>query len=228
MAQRTVNTASGKVILDYIGRIERIREDKKALQADEQQVFAEVKAAGYSVTTLRNVLRRREADPHKVEEAQAELDMYLHAIGMAKDAPLFRAVGLMSVDTAARDQVIDAVKLLVPNNGEFILKIGGNPVRVWRDEEGNAHAEDWKEPKRRGSGGGAPRGARPPSATQLDVPECSADEAEQLGRDAYVAGKPIIKNPFPWGDERRARWDRGWRLESGGDGMGPDDDDGED
>jgi hypothetical protein len=45
--------------------------------------------------------------------------------------------------------------------------------------------------------------------------------AELLGREAFKADEPIIKNPFPFGDERRPRWDEGWRKESGTDGMGP-------
>lgn len=218
--QRTINTASGKAILGFIASIERLREDKKNLADQESEVFAAAKAQGYSPKRIRDLLKIRAANPHDLEEAQTELDMYLHAIGMAKDAPLFRAVGLLGVDTAARDQVIDAVKLLVPPSGEFILKIGGSPLRIWRDQDGEAHAEDWSEPKaprNKGKGGGYQAPA------PKDIPEVSPDDAEALGRASYKSGQPIIKNPFPWDDARRARWDKGWRLEGGSDGMGPDD-----
>lgn len=47
------------------------------------------------------------------------------------------------------------------------------------------------------------------------------DDAEALGREAYLAGEEIVANPFPFGDPCRPRWDKGWRDESGGDGMGP-------
>jgi hypothetical protein len=43
-----------------------------------------------------------------------------------------------------------------------------------------------------------------------------------LGGEAFAANQPIIVNPFPFGDGRRAKWDLGWRKASGTDGMGPD------
>lgn len=218
--QRTINTASGQELISFIARIERVREEKKGLANDEKLIFAEAKSAGFSALRMGECIRIRAMNPHSREEAESQLDMYLHAIGMAREAPLFRSVGLMNVDTAAREQVIAAVKLLVPASGEFILRIGGNPLRIWRDQDGEAHAEDWREPEakrpRKDKGGGyrAPEGK--------DVPEVSAEDAETLGRAAWKSGMAIIRNPFPWDDQRRARWDRGWRLEGGSDGMGPD------
>jgi SpoVK/Ycf46/Vps4 family AAA+-type ATPase len=44
--------------------------------------------------------------------------------------------------------------------------------------------------------------------------------AEEMGRKAARDGKPIIDNPFPFNDPRRARFDEGWRKESDSDGMG--------
>jgi hypothetical protein len=81
-----------------------------------------------------------------------------------------------------------------------------------------------KAPPPKSSKGGftSPTNATPP-------PDVDAEGAEALGRESYVKGLAIIKNPFPWDDGRRSRWDSGWRSESGGDGMGPspksDDDD---
>lgn len=46
------------------------------------------------------------------------------------------------------------------------------------------------------------------------------ESAEELGREAARAGKPVIENPFPFGDTRRARFDEGWRKEAQTDGMG--------
>jgi hypothetical protein len=45
-------------------------------------------------------------------------------------------------------------------------------------------------------------------------------DAAELGRQAAIAGKPVIENPFPFGDPRRARFDEGWRKEAENDGMG--------
>jgi uncharacterized protein (UPF0335 family) len=136
---------AGKQLLSFIERIEHVREEKAQLADDEKSIFAEAKAAGFSPKRMRDVLKRRAMKPADLEEAQAELDLYMSAIGMTTDAPLFRAVGMMAVDLAAREQVIDAFLQLVPMRAEVIVKIGAQPVRLWRDEEGDAHVEDYSE-----------------------------------------------------------------------------------
>lgn len=60
-----------------------------------------------------------------------------------------------------------------------------------------------------------------PKAVDVVEDAVPADaDAEQMGRTAARAGTPIIENPFPFGDQRRARFDEGWRKESESDGMG--------
>lgn len=222
MMSKTIgrNTVSGRLLLTFVERIERIREDKKQLGEDEKLVFAELKAAGFTPARVRDVLKRRAAKPADLEEAQAQLDMYLHAIGMATETPLFRAVGQMEVDLAARDEVIEAFKLLVPTEGEIIVKIGAQPVRLYRNASGEAVAEDIVEKPKPAS--------KPASSTperhKRDVPDVDAAGARQLGRDAYKGNQPITANPFPWDDKRRAEFDGGWREASGTDGMGPEED----
>ena len=130
------NSVSGAELVRFVERVERIREQKKALGDDERQVFAEMQARGFTPKRVREVLKIRVMKPHDRLEAEQELDMYLHAMGMAVEAPLFRAVGRMGVDLAVREQVIDAFKQLVPPNGEIIVKVGGEPVRLWRENEG--------------------------------------------------------------------------------------------
>lgn len=216
------NTVSGRQLMGFIERVERIREAKKQLAEDEKLAFAELKAAGFNAPTVRTVLKRRQAKPADLEEAQELLDMYLHAVGMATEAPLFRSVGMMAVDTSARDQVIEAFKQLVPSEGEIIVRIGAQPVRLWRDADGVAQAEDHVEkPKdvaRRKSAPGLPERPR------RDVPDVDAAGARALGAAAYRDNQPITSNPFPWDDKRRQEFDAGWREASGSDGMGPEED----
>jgi hypothetical protein len=47
-----------------------------------------------------------------------------------------------------------------------------------------------------------------------------AEGAEELGRAAAREGKPVIDNPFSFGDPRRARFDEGWRRQAQSDGLG--------
>ena len=213
------NTVSAERLQSFIDRIESLRQQKKDLSEDEKLVFAELKAEGYTPARVRDILKIRAAKPGDYDEAKAELDMYLHALGMERESPLFQAVGLMDVDTAARDQVIEAFKMLVPKKGEIIVKIGKQPVRLYRDSDGVAQAEDFKESKPR-SGPSAPQVAQP----RRDVPDVDDAGAEELGETAYKANQPITSNPFPWDDSRRQAFDKGWRDASGTDGMGPEDD----
>lgn len=213
------NTVSGRQLMEFIERVERIREQKKQLAEDEKLVFAELKASGFNAPTVRNVLKRRAAKPADLEEAEQMLDMYLHAVGMAREAPLFRAVGMMSVDLSARDQVIEAFKQLVPTEGEIIVKIGKQPVRLYRDENGVAQAEDVVEQPKASSKPVAPS---MPERQKRDVPDVDHAGARELGKTAYRENQPITSNPtFPWDDKRRAEFDAGWREASGTDGMGP-------
>lgn len=215
------NTVAGRELLSFLERVERVREQKKDLADDEKLIFAEAKAAGFDTATMRNVLKRRAAKPADVEEAESMLDMYLHAIGMKAEAPLFRAVGMMSVDIHARDQVIEALSQLVPDAGEIIVKMGDQPVRLFRDETGDVQVEDYLERPVEPKGSGR---QKPAARPKKDVPDVDEPGAFDLGKQAYVENQPITSNPFPWDDKRRQQFDAGWREASGTDGMGPGDD----
>ena len=210
------NTVSGKKLLSYVERLERIRADKKNLSADEALVIAEAKAEGFVASAIRYCLKVRAMKPTDRQENEAMADMYLNALGMATDTPLFRAVDLMQVDVTSREQVIDAMKKFVPATGSITVETpGGLPVKMTRDKAGNVHVEEvekrWSESK--------PDADKPAAKPERPVPGVDLAGAEQLGREAFENDEPIIANPFPFGDERRACWDKGWRDASGGDGM---------
>lgn len=222
---RRSNSVSGDHLRSFIERVERLREEKSALADDERAVFAEAKSAGYTPRYIRAIVKLRTLPPSERQEDEAMMDVYMSAIGMTQAPPLFRAVGSMGVDTAVRESVIEALKLLAPDNGEIIVKCGGPAMRIWRDRDGASHAEEVMDPPPAASQGPA-RAPSPRSAVvRADVPDVDEDGAEQLGRDAARDDLPIIRNPFPWDDKRRARWDLGWRRGSGSDGMGPREDD---
>ena len=57
----------------------------------------------------------------------------------------------------------------------------------------------------------------PEAATAITPEDIAA--AHQAGAAAARAGSPVLANPHPAGDPRRAAWDAGWCEASGSDGM---------
>lgn len=212
------NTVSGEQLRAYVERVERIRDEKKSLGDDEKAIMAEAKSAGFVPKIISHCIKIRAAKPSDVQEAEALRDMYLSALGMLPEPPLFRSIGLMSIDIAAKEQVVEALKKFVPENGSIVIEAGGTPIRLTRDKEGNVSQSDVVDIQAADRSATSPG---KPAAKGAPPPDVDADGAEALGRQAAKDDLAIIKNPFPFGDSRRPRWDLGWRKESGGDGMGP-------
>lgn len=212
------NTASGERLRGFIERVEAIRAEKKECGEREKLVWAECKAAGFTPAIMKTIVKRRAMKPADLEEAESLLDMYQHALGMLPEPPLFRHVSLMSVDTSARDQVIEAMSKFVPTKGHIIVDAGGQPVRMERGKDGVVQITNYVPPTPQANAAAPVADTARPSPPNVDE-----DGAQSLGEAAYHENQPVISNPFPPGDPRRARFDLGWRRASGSDGMGEDD-----
>lgn len=66
----------------FIERIETLEEEKRAVQEQVKEVFAEAKGEGFDVKTMREVLRLRRMKPHDRAEQNELLEVYLEALGM--------------------------------------------------------------------------------------------------------------------------------------------------
>ena len=66
-----------------IERIERLEEEKKGIGDDVKDVYGEAKAVGYDTKIMRQIVRLRKMDRNDREEAEALLDMYKTALGLA-------------------------------------------------------------------------------------------------------------------------------------------------
>lgn len=86
-----VNQDTAKRLLSIIERVERLEEERKALQADIKDIYTEAKSAGYDVPTIRLLIKRRAEDAAKREEREALLETYLAALGQLADTPLGQA-----------------------------------------------------------------------------------------------------------------------------------------
>lgn len=82
------NNVAGVQIKSIVERIERLEGEKKALQDDIKDIYAEAKSNGFDVKTLRKVVQLRKRDASERREQEALLDLYLNALGMLADTPL--------------------------------------------------------------------------------------------------------------------------------------------
>ncbi len=77
----TGGIAAGQ-LRSFIERIERLEEEKKGISDDIRDVFAEAKGNGFDTKIMRQVIRLRKQEPNERQEAEAILDLYMHALGM--------------------------------------------------------------------------------------------------------------------------------------------------
>ena len=73
---------SGQRLKAYIERIERLEEEKAGLAEDVKDIYAEAKATGFNVKTMRKVIRLRKMDTEKRREEEELLSLYKCAIGL--------------------------------------------------------------------------------------------------------------------------------------------------
>ena len=69
-------------LTQFIERIERLEEEKRALMADMKDVYAEAKATGFEPKIMRQVVRLRAMDRDLLNEQDTLLDTYRDALGL--------------------------------------------------------------------------------------------------------------------------------------------------
>ena len=86
-ATRAAREDSGEVhagqLRAIIERAERLREERKTLDDDLKELFAEARGNGFDVPTIKEILKLRAQDPDKRVEKETLLDIYRTALGMA-------------------------------------------------------------------------------------------------------------------------------------------------
>ena len=65
-----------------IERIERLEEEKKALQSDIRDIFAEAKGAGFDVKAMRAVIRLRKMNVADRESEELLIETYRKALDL--------------------------------------------------------------------------------------------------------------------------------------------------
>ena len=74
--------AGAEQLTQFIERIERLEEEKRALMADIKDVYAEAKAIGFEPKIMRQVVRLRSMDHNLLSEQDTLLDTYRDALGL--------------------------------------------------------------------------------------------------------------------------------------------------
>jgi len=69
-------------VLQYISRIERLEEDKKAVAEDIKSVYTELKGNGYDAKIIRKLVSIRRKTKEERQEEETLLELYMNAIGM--------------------------------------------------------------------------------------------------------------------------------------------------
>jgi uncharacterized protein (UPF0335 family) len=77
-----IGGVAGDALRQYVERIERLEEEKKALSQDIKQVYDEAKATGFDVKILRKVISIRRVAEHDRKEQDELLELYMTALGM--------------------------------------------------------------------------------------------------------------------------------------------------
>lgn len=77
-----VGGVAGDRLRSFIERVERLEEEKAALQEDIKEIYAEAKGVGFDAKTMRKIVSMRKMDTEKRREQEELLDLYRAAIGM--------------------------------------------------------------------------------------------------------------------------------------------------
>lgn len=75
-------TVAGQRLKQYIERIERLEEERKALGADMRDIFAEAKGTGFDVKAMRKIISLRRVGDQERKEQDELVELYKSAIGM--------------------------------------------------------------------------------------------------------------------------------------------------
>jgi uncharacterized protein (UPF0335 family) len=74
--------AAGERLRQFIEKIERLEEERKALGGDIREVYSEAKGSGFEPKVMRQVIKLRKLDKAALQEQEALLETYKHALGM--------------------------------------------------------------------------------------------------------------------------------------------------
>lgn len=79
---KDVNGVDSTRLLSYLERIERLEEERKALQIDIKEVFKEAKSANFDVKAIKELLKIRKKNELERQEQEYVVEQYRRALGI--------------------------------------------------------------------------------------------------------------------------------------------------
>ncbi|AVM74247.1 DUF2312 domain-containing protein [Magnetospirillum gryphiswaldense] len=73
---------AAEALRQFVERIERLEEEKKALSADIKDVYAQAKSQGFDTKIIRKLIALRRMEEQEREEIDQLLELYKAALGM--------------------------------------------------------------------------------------------------------------------------------------------------
>jgi len=80
----TTANLAGDQLLSIVERIENLHAEKKTIEGDIAEIYAEAKGSGFDVKALKAIIRLRRLDPDERTEQDQILDTYMLAIQTAQ------------------------------------------------------------------------------------------------------------------------------------------------
>nr|WP_024816278.1 DUF2312 domain-containing protein [Methylopila sp. 73B] len=82
MTDPSPDAVAKEQLSSFVGRIERVNEQRDATANDLKEIYAEARSNGFDVKVLKRVISIRRMNPDDRAEMDALLDLYLSALGM--------------------------------------------------------------------------------------------------------------------------------------------------
>jgi uncharacterized protein (UPF0335 family) len=83
MTNAEIHAVTADELRSFVERYELIEAEKKDLAEQQKEIMAEAKGRGYDTARIKEIIALRKKDPDDVAEAEAVLELYKAALGMA-------------------------------------------------------------------------------------------------------------------------------------------------
>lgn len=157
-------------------RIERLMDERDAIQSDIRDIYAEAKSAGYVPKVLRKAITRKRMDPDKRSEEDTILDLYEDALSPS----MRRAVQMAKAGATSR---------------EIETETGIDHVTVARSVSLNKFSETADAAPQGDSTPLAPPADEVPASTAMPVPQ--GGEGTGTHSDDDLSIPPHLRGPSP-------------------------------